>query len=190
MMAQDLATVTELNRLARAGRVATGQVGPDGLALSDGLVGGVGDVIVTRQNDRALRLSDGEWVRNRDRFVVVSTHDDGAMTVRHLDGDGYVVLPPAYVADHVELGYASSAHAAQGQTVGTAHALVSTAMTREVLYVATTRARESNRLYVDSSRNRRERRWPTGLAKSSTPGTSWSLSPLAKEPSARPTRAR
>ncbi len=149
MIAQDLATVTELNRLARADRVATGQVAGDGLALSDGLVGGVGDVVVTRQNDRALRLSDGEWVRNRDRFVVVSTHQDGAMTVRRLDGDGHVVLPPAYVAAHVELGYATSAHAAQGQTVGTAHALVSPAMTREVLYVAATRARESNRLYVD-----------------------------------------
>ena len=46
------------------------------------------------------------------------------MTVRRLDGDGEVVLPPAYVAEHVELGYATSVHSAQGQTVGTAHALV------------------------------------------------------------------
>jgi hypothetical protein len=149
MIAQDLVTVTELNRLTRADRVAAGHVAAGGLALSDGLVGGVGDLIVTRKNERALRLSDGEWVRNRDRFVVTATHDDGAMTVRRLDGDGQVVQPSGYVADHVELGYATSVHAAQGQTVGTAHALVSTAMTREVLYVATTRARESNRLYVD-----------------------------------------
>jgi hypothetical protein len=81
--------------------------------------------------------------------VVTATHDDGAMTARRLDGDGQVVLPPSYVAGHVELGYATSAHAAQGQTVSTAHAMVSGAMTREVLYVAASRARESNRLYVD-----------------------------------------
>jgi hypothetical protein len=38
---------------------------------------------------------------------------------------------------------------AQGRTVATAHAVVSTAMTRELLYVAATRGRESNRFYVD-----------------------------------------
>ena len=149
MIAQDLASVTELNRLARADRVAAGHVASQGLDLSDGLVGGVGDVVVTRKNDRALRVSDGEWVRNRDRFVVVGTHPGGSMTVRRLEGDGQVALPSGYVAAQVELGYATSAHAAQGQTVSTAHALVSGAMTREVLYVAATRARESNRLYVD-----------------------------------------
>jgi hypothetical protein len=76
--------------------------------LSDGLVGGVGDVVVTRKNDRALRLSDGEWVRNRESFVVTATHDDGSMTVRKLDGDSQVVLPAGYVSGHVELGYAAS----------------------------------------------------------------------------------
>ncbi|MGO9658033.1 MAG: AAA family ATPase [Acidimicrobiales bacterium] len=85
----------------------------------------------------------------QDRFVVTATDQDGSMTVRRLDGEGQVVLPAGYVAGHVELGYATSAHGAQGQTVGTAHALVSSAMTREALYVAATRARESNRLYVD-----------------------------------------
>jgi hypothetical protein len=149
IIAQDLATVTELNRLARADLVAAGQVATKGLALSDGLVGGVGDVVITRQNNRPLRLSDGQWVRNRHRFVVTATHEDVSMRVRKFDGDGEVVLPPGYVSGHVELGYATSVHAAQGQTVSTAHALVSGAMTREVLYVAATRARESNRLYVD-----------------------------------------
>jgi hypothetical protein len=61
-----------------------------------------------------------------------------------------VVLPAAYVAEHVELAYASSAHRAQGRTVDTAHALVSSTTTREVLYVMATRGRESNRLYVDT----------------------------------------
>jgi len=61
-----------------------------------------------------------------------------------------VLLPAAYVADHVELGYASSAHRAQGRTVDTAHALVTSTTTREALYVLATRGRESNQVYVDT----------------------------------------
>jgi hypothetical protein len=149
MLAVDNATVAELNRLARAERVAAGMVADDGLALSDGSVAGVGDVVVARCNDRHLRLADGEWVRNRDRFVVTATHQDGAMTVRAIDRDGEVLLPAGYVAEHVELGYAGTVFSAQGRTVATAHALVGVGMTREALYVAATRAREANRLYVD-----------------------------------------
>ena len=149
MLAVDNATVAELNRLARAERVAAGQVAAEGLALSDGSVAGVGDVVVARHNDRHLRLPDGEWVRNRDRFVVTATHQDGAMTVRAMDRDGEVVLPAGYVAEHVELGYAGTVFSAQGRTVATAHALVGVGMTREALYVAATRAREANLLYVD-----------------------------------------
>jgi hypothetical protein len=61
-----------------------------------------------------------------------------------------VVLPAAYVTDHVELDYASTAHRAQGRTVDTAHAMVSPTTSREVLYVSTTRGRDVNRLYVDT----------------------------------------
>ena len=57
------------------------------------------------------------------------------MTVQRANGGGVVVLPAAYVAEHLELAYASSAHRAQGRTVDTAHALVSPTTTREVLYV-------------------------------------------------------
>ena len=46
------------------------------------------------------------------------------MTVRHADGHGRVVLPADYVAEHVELGYASTAYTTQGRTVDTAHVLV------------------------------------------------------------------
>ena len=149
MLAADNATVAELNRRARSERVAAGLVAEPGLALADGSVAGVGDVVVARHNDRHIRLPDGEWVRNRDRFVVTATHQDGAMTVRAMDGDGEVLLPAGYVAQHVELGYAGTVFSAQGRTVATAHALVGVGMTREALYVAATRAREANRLYVD-----------------------------------------
>jgi len=71
------------------------------------------------------------------------------MAVRPVDGDGVVVLPAGYVAEQVELGYAATVFSSQGRTVTTAHAVVGVSMTREALYVAATRGRESNRLYVD-----------------------------------------
>ena len=149
MIASDLGTVSELNARARANRVTAGAVTEDGLTVAGGGTAGVGDLVVTRQNDR--RLSTGQrWVRNGDRWIVTATEQDGSMTVQRAIGGGMVVLPAAYVAEHVELAYASSAHRAQGRTVDTAHALVSSTTTREVLYVMATRGRESNRLYVDT----------------------------------------
>jgi hypothetical protein len=71
------------------------------------------------------------------------------MAVRSVSGGTEVTLPAGYVAMHVELAYATTAFRAQGRTVATAHAMVSPTTTREVLYVAATRGRESNRLYVD-----------------------------------------
>ena len=60
------------------------------------------------------------------------------------------MLPRDYVAEHVELGYATTVHRAQGRTADTAHAFVNATAHREGLYVAATRGREANRLYVDT----------------------------------------
>jgi hypothetical protein len=62
-----------------------------------------------------------------------------------------VLLPADYVVSHVELAYATTAYRSQGRTTDTSHTLVSPTTTREVLYVATTRGRESNMIYVDTS---------------------------------------
>ncbi len=149
MIAGDLDTVSELNARARTDRVAEGAVADVGVEVAGGGTAGVGDLVVTRQNDR--RLSTGRrWVRNGDRWTVTATDQDGPMTVQRANGGGMVVLPAAYVAAHVELAYASSAHRAQGRTVDTAHAFVTSTTTREALYVLATRGRESNRLYVDT----------------------------------------
>ena len=64
------------------------------------------------------------------------------------DSAATVVLPPAYVAEHVDLGYAVTAHRAQGITVDTAHVVVTGSTTRENLYVSMTRGRDSNIAYV------------------------------------------
>ncbi len=150
MIAGDIATVTELNRRARTDRVVAGEVAQQGVDVAGGQTAGVGDLVVTRQNDR--RLSAGRrWVKNGDRWVVTSTHEDGSITVQRIDADGQTVLPAAYAAEHVELAYATTAHQAEGRTVDTGHALVSPTTTREVLYVSASRGRESNRLYVDTA---------------------------------------
>jgi conjugative relaxase-like TrwC/TraI family protein len=149
MIAGDNGTVSELNARARADRIAARAVTEDGLVVAGGGTAGVADLVVSRQNDR--RLSTGSrWVRNGDRWIVTATEEDGTMTVQRANGGGVVVLPAQYVAEHVELAYASSAHRAQGRTVDTAHALVSSTTTREVLYVMATRGRASNRIYVDT----------------------------------------
>ncbi len=59
-----------------------------------------------------------------------------------------MTLPAAYVREHVDPGYATTAHRAQGVTVDTAHVLTTPGMAREALYVAMTRGRHANHLYV------------------------------------------
>jgi conjugative relaxase-like TrwC/TraI family protein len=150
MIAGDAATVTELNARARAGRVAEGTVAEAGLPIAEGQTAGVGDEIVSRQNNRLLGVGKS-WVKNGDRFVVSSTNADGTMAVRRSPGSAEVVLPADYVASHVELAYATTAYRSQGRTTDTSHTLVSPTTTREVLYVAATRGRESNMIYIDTS---------------------------------------
>jgi len=150
LIAETLDSVTSLNSRARSDRVLAGEVSVEGVALRDGSLAGTGDLIITRDNDR--RLSTGRsWVKNGDRWRVVRHHDDGSLTVRRQGRrlGGTVMLPAGYVSEHVDLGYAITAHRAQGSTVDTAHAIVhSSSMTRETFYVSMTRGRDSNIAYV------------------------------------------
>jgi conjugative relaxase-like TrwC/TraI family protein len=149
MLAGDTATVNELNARARADRVASGTVIEEGVDVAGAMTAGVNDLVVTRENNR--RLTTGtSWVKNGDEWTVSATHADGSMTVTRVSGHGSVVLPAGYVAENLELAYASTAHRAQGRTVDSAHAFASPTTTREVLYVALTRGAESNHLYVDT----------------------------------------
>src|SRR5699024_8978762 len=63
-----------------------------------------------------------------------------------------IVLPAAYVSEHVDLGYAVTAHRAQGITTDTAHTVVTATTTRENFYVAMTRGRNANHAYVAVNR--------------------------------------
>jgi conjugative relaxase-like TrwC/TraI family protein len=149
MIANDSQTVLDLNNRARAERVTAGEVALAGVGTANGSVMGVGDSVVTRRNQRGLATGRG-WVKNGDQWTVTAVRRDGAMDVQRTNGTGRATLPADYVREHVELGYATTAHRAQGRTVDTAHAFVSATTLREPLYVMATRGRESNCLYVDT----------------------------------------
>jgi len=148
MVAATNADVAELCGRARADRVAVGQVEAGGARLHDGNLAGVGDLIVTRDNNRRLRAGARDFVKNGDGWQVVERHENGALTVEHLEHQGRVLLPPAYVAANVELLYATTAHRAQGSTVDACHALITEEMGRENFYVIISRARNGTVLYV------------------------------------------
>ena len=151
MIAETVDTVQALNVRARLDRIIAGQVSVTGaVALHDQTQASRGDLVITRKNDRKLGTGKA-WVKNGDRWMITATHDDGSVTVRRTGTrtGGAVRLPAPYVAEHLELAYAVTAHRAQGSTVDTAHAVVHSAqMTRETFYVAMTRGRESNTCYV------------------------------------------
>ncbi|WP_024285638.1 MobF family relaxase [Cellulomonas sp. KRMCY2] len=149
LQAVDNRTVRELNSRIRADRITVGDVAPDGVGLHDGLTAGVGDRIVTRRNHRRLTTADG-FVRNSALWDVAAVLPDGALRVRPTSGGGAhaVRLPAEYVAEHVELGYATTIARTQGITVDETHTIAAPGMGREDLYVAMSRGRYANRAYV------------------------------------------
>ena len=107
-----------------------------------------GDHLVTRRNARDLVTSTGRFVVNGDVWTVEQVHADGSATVRSHDDHGTVTLAADYLVAHTHLAYATTAHRAQGMTVDRSHALVVGDMPHELVYVAATRGRESNHLWV------------------------------------------
>ena len=151
LVTESTEAMVDLNERARAARIEDGETLPSReVDLHDGTRASVGDLIITRKNDRRLRTLRGGWLRNGDRWRVTDVLADGSVAAQRLGVNvgGSVTLPAAYVAEHVDLGYAITAHRAQGMTVDTAHVVVTGSTTRENFYVAMTRGRESNIAYV------------------------------------------
>lgn len=146
LQAVDNRTVRDLNARAHADGVLSGTVTPDGVTLHDGLMAGVGDRIVTRRNHRRLTTVTG-FVRNGDLWDITAIHTDGSLRARpadpaHRSADASILLPAAYVAEHVELGYATTTARSQGITVDQTHTIAAPGMGREDLYVAMSRGRD------------------------------------------------
>jgi conjugative relaxase-like TrwC/TraI family protein len=177
LIATDNATVTDLNARAQAARIATGDLvahaaggtGPiteatPSVVLRDSLRAYAGDTVVTRKNDRTLQVNQGkDFVKNNDVWTVEKVTADPAtntaadaapglerqrITLRHGGHRGRITVDAEYLHEHGQLGYAATVHRAQGATVDTAHAILGERTDRAGAYVAATRGRETNRLYV------------------------------------------
>jgi conjugative relaxase-like TrwC/TraI family protein len=141
--------VTALNARARADRLNhVGHIAGPEVRLADGTAANAGDAIITRRNDRRLGITATDWVKNGDRWTVHAVHDGGALTAVHRDTGRHVLLPAAYVAEHVALGYAVTIHGAQGTTADTCHTVLTGVEAREQLYVAVSRGRHANHVHV------------------------------------------
>lgn len=121
---------------------------------------GVGDVILSRRNDptvtvyqpedRTQKISDAP-VRNGQRWHVVKVDDTAEhprIAARRLGDGAIVVFDGDYLTEHVHLGHAVTVHSAQGVTAERTHAVLADTATRNLGYVAMTRGRESNHVYL------------------------------------------
>jgi conjugative relaxase-like TrwC/TraI family protein len=139
MIAMRRSDVADLNARARGKMRAAGRLGPD--VHYDDKAFARGDEIVVTRNDRRLGVLNGD----RGRIVdATDTHLD----VR-FDQDHEVRLPAPFVTDgHLDHGYATTAHKAQGATVDQAFVLGSQEAHREWGYTALSRHRDQSTYYL------------------------------------------
>jgi hypothetical protein len=147
MLAPTRKLVADLNRKARDHRLGNVPAGRE-VRLADGNQASVGDVIISRSNDRRLRLTATDWVKNGDRWTITHIGRRGDLTVRHRRSHRTVRLPVDYVHTSTGLGYATTIHNAQGVTADTMHGLLTGQESRQQLYTMLTRGRTANHLYL------------------------------------------
>jgi DNA primase catalytic core len=148
MVAPTRALVAELNTRAQA-HLHDGNQPTHSVSLADGSTAAVGDVIITRLNDRRLRTSGTDWVRNGDRWTITGIATDGTLRAVHQTNRQQVILAASYVSESVELGYACTIHGAQGVTADVLHGIATGAETRQQLYTMLTRGRHANHVHLE-----------------------------------------
>ena len=149
MLARTRDDVDQLNTLAKtAAQISGDSHGPE-LHVGHRTFQ-AGDVIRTRRNQRSIGVGDSH-VRNGDRYTILATTEDGALLVDDLAGRGATLLPPSYVTEHVEHGWATTIDTAQGATTDYAVLLVRPGIDREHLYVGLTRGRHENHAYMTTA---------------------------------------
>jgi conjugative relaxase-like TrwC/TraI family protein len=146
MLARTRDDVDQLNALAKAAAQQSGQSHGPQLVIGEKSFQ-AGDVIRTRRNNRSITLGETH-VRNGDRYTILATTHDGGLLVDDITGRGATMLPAAYVAEHVDHGWATTIDGAQGATTDIAIMLARPGIDREHLYVGLTRGREENHAYL------------------------------------------
>lgn len=152
MLAGTNEDVKALNVLGQNAAIAAGTVKESdtkNITLDDGTTAYVGDTVLTRKNNYQLKTNQGkDFVKNGDLWRIKDITADGELKLQHTNHSGTVTVPASYASEYVQLGYASTINRAQGSTVDTTHAVVDAATDRAAAYVALSRGRESNKLYV------------------------------------------
>jgi conjugative relaxase-like TrwC/TraI family protein len=146
--------VDALNRRLHDTGAAT--QGPTVSAARDQMVG-VGDLIMSRNNDATISVQPGarhrgghvDQVRNGNRWRVARVDPaTNRVAAERTTDKARVVFEGEYLSEHVTLGYAATVHSAQGVTADCCHAIVGEGATRAMVYVAMTRGRENNHAYI------------------------------------------
>ena len=111
----------------------------------------LGDEVLTLRNNRRLGLTNGE------RGTITGIDEQArALTIRTTDGS-VRRIPSEYLDEgHLDHGYASTIHKAQGLTTDVALVYGTEDLYREALYTALSRARTHTQLYVTGEPPERE----------------------------------
>jgi len=139
--------VAAINQTIQQHRDFLDELGPNSVTGQGGSFR-IGDVIVTRRNERHLHTTTGDSVRNRDYWTINHITPTGELTVTRIDGHGTVTLPNKYVSEHVQLGYAATEPGNQSDTTNRSITLATGATTCQGLYVGATRGRDENLICV------------------------------------------
>ncbi len=136
-------TVAKLNQQARSYLVASQHLNGPTLDTG-GRVFETGDRILCRKNQDRLDVLNG------DLGTVVSVDSDHRTLTVRLDRDPETRDLPSWYLDegHVDYGYALTGHKAQGVTTGRTFTVITSGADREWAYVAMSRGREANTLYL------------------------------------------
>jgi conjugative relaxase-like TrwC/TraI family protein len=139
MVAVRNADRVELNRLARDVMREAGRLGDDEVTAA-GRTYAVGDRVMLLRNS-ARRFDNGD-------IGTVAAIDPERRVVVALDRGVTEALAPGYLtAGHLDHAYATTVYKAQGSTLETAHVL-GAGLAQEAGYVALSRGRAANRLYL------------------------------------------
>ena len=148
---------------------------------------GVGDLIISRRNDPTIGVYDAtdidttarDPVRNGNRWRVFAVDTEHhRIAARRLDDGARAAFSGDYLREHLTHGYAVTVHSAQGVTAESTHAVLGEKTSRDLLYVAMTRGRETNTGYLYER--------VTGRASTNTPSPPPVCTRLAAAPAATP----